>query len=191
MFLVLVSTTHKCVFLSISWALLRVCVRLLCILSVSVIIGFYFLTVVCWFIGWGMIDKCVFNPQRGLVGRNGCCSARRWRERRCTFSKTGKNFKDTRFIYCDLIYHSNYFFVFSTFILKPSSTSRKPQPVFIDTVGLFSPNEVCSHGMFKTCCLFELFYFNSSLVNTFFVMCLIYSNCHPWKNDCKYWRNHQ
>lgn len=30
------------------------------------------------------------------------------------------------------------------FTPKPSDNPRMPQPVFIDTVGLFSPNEVCS-----------------------------------------------
>lgn len=29
------------------------------------------------------------------------------------------------------------------FVPKLCHGSRKPQPVFIDTVGLFSPNEVC------------------------------------------------
>lgn len=38
---------------------------------------------------------------------------------------------------------------------KPSDNPRKPQPVFIDTVGLFSPNEVCCFKVFVSSEFFE------------------------------------
>lgn len=37
--------------------------------------------------------------------------------------------------------------------LKPSDSPRMPEPVFIDTVGLFSPNEVCRFEVERLFCI--------------------------------------
>lgn len=45
-----------------------------------------------------------------------------------------------------------------SFTPKLSDSPRKPQPVFIDTVGLFSPNEVCSCEVLKAVSQLSVFF---------------------------------
>lgn len=65
------------------------------------------------------------------------------------------------------------------FVPKLCHSSRKPLPVFIDTVGLFSPNEVCWLWSVWSC----LSYSGSSVTFLLFSTQSHFSNCMSWPCD--------
>lgn len=86
------------------------------------------------------------HPQRGPAGGNGRGHARRRRDGGRVFSQEGMKTPDVSQkspLICVFV-PLNIDDRVCRFVPKPSDRTRKPQPVFIDTVGLFSPNEVCS-----------------------------------------------